>query len=59
MYRAKVGLIVDPIKDLCLLGFYAALKGDSVLTFRDNTPVPSSRVKQTAPFDTVCLQLDP
>jgi hypothetical protein len=35
------------VNDICgLLGFYAAMKGNFVLTFRDNLSVPSLRVVQ-------------
>jgi hypothetical protein len=34
--------------EICaLLGHYAALNGDPILTFRDNVSVPSSRVKKS------------
>jgi hypothetical protein len=36
------------LHDICaLLGYYAALSDSSVLTFRDNLSVPSSRVKKS------------
>jgi hypothetical protein len=35
---------VDEMYDL--LGYYAALSGNALLTFRDNISVPSSRVKK-------------
>jgi hypothetical protein len=36
------------LNEICgLLGYYAALSGSSVPTFRDNISVPSSRVKKS------------
>jgi hypothetical protein len=36
------------VDEICaLLGYYAALSRTSVLTFRDNLSVPSSRVKKS------------
>jgi hypothetical protein len=36
------------LQKICaLLGYYAALSGSSVPTFRDNLSVPSSRVKKS------------
>ena len=38
----------DVVEIFALLGYYAALNGSSVLTFRDNLSVPSSRVKKSS-----------
>jgi hypothetical protein len=46
-------MLLVPYRELCrpeicdLLGYYAALSGSSVPTFRDNLSVPYSRVKKS------------
>jgi hypothetical protein len=41
------------------LGYHAAMSGDSVPTFRDNLPVPSSRVKKSKKKCLLLGLLDP
>ena len=41
------------------LGYYTAMSGDSVPTFRDNLPVPSSRVKKSKKKCLLLGLLDP
>ena len=46
------------VDEICvLLGYYAALSGNSVPTFRDNISVPSSRVKKSKTKAGFCLGL--
>jgi hypothetical protein len=41
-------MITNYLIEICaLLGYYSTLSGSSVLTFRDNVSVPSSRVKKS------------
>jgi hypothetical protein len=42
-----------------LLGYYAALSGSSVLTFRDNLSVPSSRVNKSSSWAYWPLKMGP
>jgi hypothetical protein len=51
MKLIKVSMISDFRRDVdeifALLGYYAVSSGNPLPTFRDNVPVPSSRVKKT------------
>jgi hypothetical protein len=48
------------VHEICALpGYYAALNGTSVPTFRDNLSVPSSRVKKFKKKGFLLERLDP